>query len=138
MNLMPAPGKMSRASMKADPTIPNTFFVPLETSVSVKASLEVIKVGLVLHSGWSGEPPTTFEVENRTRELRLEINNSIVLRLVLINCNLQLFCIENNGVRDRRAIIKVAKYYQNYLVCDALYRLSDCTGRPFGQLVRFF
>ena len=73
MNLIPAPGKMSSASMKAEPTIPNTFFVPLETSVSVKASLEVIKVGLVLHSGCSVEPPTTFEVENRSRELKLEI-----------------------------------------------------------------
>ena len=70
MNLMPAPGKMSRASMKADPTIPNTFFVPLETSVSVKASLEVINVGLVVHSFSS--LPTTVVEENRILVFRLQ------------------------------------------------------------------
>ena len=40
--LMPAAGKMSRASMNALPTIPNMLVTPWETIVSVKASLEVI------------------------------------------------------------------------------------------------
>ena len=36
---------MSSASMKADPTIPKTFFVPWAERVSTKASLEVIETG---------------------------------------------------------------------------------------------
>ena len=50
-HLMPAAGKMSRASMKALPTIPNMFSTLWATIVSVKASLEVILVGVTLHAG---------------------------------------------------------------------------------------
>ena len=48
---MPAPGKMSSASMKALPTMPKMSVVPCATSVSTKASLDVILVGVVLHAG---------------------------------------------------------------------------------------
>ena len=50
-NLIPAGSKMSRASMKADPTIPKMCFVSWATRVSTKASLEVIFVTSVLHLG---------------------------------------------------------------------------------------
>ena len=53
---------MSRASMKALPTIPNMLSTPCATIVSVNASLEVILVGLVLHAGSSG---LGVEVEKR-------------------------------------------------------------------------
>ena len=65
MNLIPAAGKISSASMKAEPTIPKTFLVPLATKVSVNASLEVIFVGFVLHSG---SAVNTFDVERRDRD----------------------------------------------------------------------
>ena len=75
MNLIPAAGKMSRASMKADPTMPKMFLVPLATRVSVKASLEVIKVGLVRHSG---SVDRTCDVEKQARAVRLreKVSNS--------------------------------------------------------------
>ena len=59
---MPAAGNMSRASIKAEPTIPKTLVVPFATKVSVKASLEVILVGFVLHAGSS--EVSDREVEN--------------------------------------------------------------------------
>ena len=51
--LIPAPGKMSKASMNALPTMPKTVSVPWATMVSTKASLEVIVVGWALHAGVS-------------------------------------------------------------------------------------
>ena len=65
-HLMPAAGKISRASMKALPTIPNILSTPWATIVSVKASLEVIVVGLLLHAGSSG---LGVEVEKRVHAL---------------------------------------------------------------------
>ena len=59
---------MSRASMKAEPTMPKMFLVPLATRVSVKASLEVISVGLVLHSG---SVYKQFDVEKQARGVKL-------------------------------------------------------------------
>ena len=45
MKRIPASGKRSSASMKAEPTIPNTSVTPWDTRVSTKASLPVIRVG---------------------------------------------------------------------------------------------
>ena len=42
---MPAGEKMSIASMKAEPMMPNMSVTPLETMVSTKASEGVIRVG---------------------------------------------------------------------------------------------
>jgi len=44
---MPAGAKMSMASMKAEPMMPNMSVTPLETRVSTKASEGVMRVGPV-------------------------------------------------------------------------------------------
>src|SRR6185437_806353 len=51
---MPAAGKMSSASMHAEPTMPNTSLTPFATSVSTNASEGVISVGLPVVAGTAG------------------------------------------------------------------------------------
>jgi hypothetical protein len=46
---MPAGAKMSMASMKAEPMMPNMSVTPLATMVSTKASEGVMRVGPVGH-----------------------------------------------------------------------------------------
>ena len=45
MNLIPAPGQRSRASIKADPTIPKVSVTPWATICSTKASELDMRVG---------------------------------------------------------------------------------------------
>ena len=89
MNLIPAAGKMSRASIKAEPTMPNTLVVPLATRVSVNASLEVILVGFVLHAGSSEVRDREVENSNRLVSNFLREKSGLIclsaIQLLMVN-----------------------------------------------------
>ena len=91
-NLIPAGSNISRASINADPTIPNIFLVPWATIVSTKASLDVIFVGTVLHSGLASADASWSLKQNgyqfRSRWTHSLMKNKRIYSYLIFNCNI--------------------------------------------------